>query len=532
MKKKKLIILILVFSIVLAVSCSKSESKSTTDDAATSDPNPQTRDSLTIVEPNEWIGMDTLQIAYYTSMQTLVADPLLMINDEGEIVPCLASSYEISADGKQITLTIPEDLKYATGETLLPEDIKASIQHGLELSPANADYAAIQTIEVDGNKVIIHMDKYSSSVLFYLTWQYITVIDKDQIDSLSEDELLWSAVPYGLYKLDEFVPGSHASISPNPYYKTQYPGVENKGVANVDNVTVKFMSDDFSIVQGLKSGEIDIAFQVSFDNLNEFENNDDFVVKYNDPAFSTYMILNNDNPILSDDRVCEAIMLLINREQIAEVNPMYRESYSHVLDNMMGFNQDFYDYFKETYSNNSSRAKELLAEAGYVDTNTDGYLEKDGKILEFSTVFYYPKAKPLADLIQIQLKEAGIKMNIEQVEFTIWNDSVTNEKFDAAIGLYGSDYGGGATITYRLRDANTLDQNQTSLFYESVEKFEEIIDPVEASVELAKAQKILVDSKRCFPLVQMRMASVYRKDISNLKFLGTQGGIILINDVN
>lgn len=527
MKRKHLLIIwVLILIIALSsVACESSQGEEEKDDNSK-------KSSLVIVEPNEWLGMDTLQTAYYTSMQTLVADPLLMRNDEGDIVPCLASDYDIAEDGKSITLTIPEGLKFATGEPLLPEDVKASIQHGLELSPMNADYSKIQSIEIDGNKVILYLDQYSSSVLYYLTWQYISVIDEDQINSLNEDELLWSAVPYGLYTLKEFVPGSHAEIVPNKHYKTSFPGVINQGEASVSQITVKFMGDMFSIVQGLKAGEIDIAFQVSFDNLDEFIDNEEFEIHYNEPAFGIYMFFNNDNPILEDDNVCEALMLLINREQIEEQNSMYKTSYSHVVDNMIGFDQEIYDYFKDNYSNNPEKAQQLLEEAGYTNLDKDGYLvDEKGNRLEFTTIFYHPQTQQLAELLQIQMKNVGIMMNIEQVDFSVWDNNVTSEKFDAAIGLYGADYGGGANITYRLRDPNMLDQGQTKAFYDSVERFETIQDPSEASKELANAQKIMVDSLRCFPFMQLRTASVYRKDVKGLKFLSTQGGIVLVNDV-
>lgn len=536
MKKKKWLFLTMLALAVMLVcaGCGGNDAPAGNDTeppAAAGDGETAARDSLVIVEPNEWLGMDLLQTAYYTSMQTLVADPILMLAEDGSIQPCLASAYSVSEDGKTITLTIPEGLRFATGEPLLPEDVKASLEHGLEVSPVNTDYAAIQSIEVDGNDVILYLDEYSASVLFYLTWQYVTVIDKDQITEMSDDELLWSAVPYGLYTLDEFVPGSHASLKPNPYYSTLYPGVTNKGPAPVENVTVKFMTDDFSIVQGLKAGEIDVAFQVSFDNLVEFEDNDEFVISYNDPAFSVYTVLNNDNEFFADDRVCEAVMAIIDREQMTEWTAMYKPSYSHVLENMMGFDQDIYDYFQTTYCNDPERAQQLLADAGFADTNGDGYLDRDGKTLEFTAIFYYAKAAQAAEILQIQFKEAGIKMNIEQMEYSLWADATANENYDMAIGLYGSDFGGGATITARVRDTNILTQEQTEQFYDYVDQSGRTVDSVESAKLLAEAQRILIDSKRIFPLCQVRMASVYRSGIEGIQFLSTQGGVVMINDV-
>ena len=85
------------------------------------------KETLIIGEAGQWWGLDTTLLDGSNFTQGLVADPLVVLDENGNMQPCIASAVAVSDDGKDITLTIPKGMKYASGEEVLPEDVVASL---------------------------------------------------------------------------------------------------------------------------------------------------------------------------------------------------------------------------------------------------------------------------------------------------------------------------------------------------------------------------------------------------------------------
>jgi len=87
------------------------------------------------------------------------------------------------------------------------------------------------------------------------------------------------------------------------------------------------------------------------------------------------------------------------------------------------------------YDIDINKAKELLAEAGWTDSDSDGILDKDGKPLEFSLLTFpnRPCLPPMAEALAGQLKEIGIKVNMETVESGVLSERQKTGEWDTAL---------------------------------------------------------------------------------------------------
>ena len=131
--------------------------------------------------------------------------------EESKVVDNVCTDWTVSDDGSYVTFNVPEGMKFSTGEPVEPEDVKASIEHGLEVSPYRDGYQNIESIEIDGRQVKLNLSHFSSDMEYYFTADFICIIDKDELDSMSNEELMWGCHPYGPYRLaDEngYVSGS------------------------------------------------------------------------------------------------------------------------------------------------------------------------------------------------------------------------------------------------------------------------------------------------------------------------------------
>lgn len=520
MKRNALaILLILLMSVTLFTGCGGKA------DTTASEVN-----AVTIAIASDWKAMDPYQADELNLTQRLVGDGLLALDyDTLEMVPNIISEYSISDDGKVITLTVPEGMKFADGNPVTPDDLKASIEWGMKSSPYSGDYSVFQTVAVEGNNVIINCEKFSSTALFYLTSTFIPIMEKAQIEAGTAESLFTDARPFGLFSVSEYVAGASIKLVRNDGYTTTNANILNKGASPLDEVLVKIIPDGFSRVSGLKSGELDIITYVPGENIAELKADPNIkVIQYATPGMR-YLELNRTNPFLSDQKVRQAIGFAINREEIATAsNGLVRTAYGFIVPEMLDYNAAFGEAYKTTNCNNVDKAVELLTAAGWKDSNGDGYVEKDGKTLEISLLGNQatPDTKTTTQIMQQQLKAIGVKVNIETMESGYLNDRVSGNNYDAA--LIGFSWPEPCSILpYIIKDEANLNGNN---FIQLSMDAAYIQDKTQREAQLTEAQEVLAADSCFIPVLQGVDAVAYRADkISGLTILPDTD--MLFNDV-
>jgi len=529
--KLLVLLLVLVLSLFLVIGCATGNNHDST--SGSSDEEGGGKKRLVFAESFEWEAMDLYQVEWDGLAQTAHTDGLLTFDlDSGEYVPNIASSFEILEGGTVIKLTIPEDLRYGDGTVLKPEDIKRSIEWGLEVSPYNWDYMVIQDITIDGNDVYLHCESYSTTLSnYYLTSFYLSTISADQINGSTQEELLTQArqyAPFYLESIDDYVAGSHVVLKRNEHYRTNNPSLSNQGPALFEELEVKFMPDGFSRVSGLKSGEIDIAADIPMENIKELENDPEIeVIKRNVPGIN-YMVLNKDNPLFSDINIRKAIALAINRDQIVTANQGYvLPAYSFIVPEMLDYSDEAVNYYRDNYANDIELAKELLADAGWADTDGDGYLDRDGQVFEFSLLSATESthSKNTLQIMQSDFREIGIKLNVSTAESGYISSATKDDDYDAAILIF--IWAEPASILpYLTNDPNNLeDESYYELINEAL-----VTEDDEARIALfVAAQKVMMDELAYIPILQEMSVIAYRNNISGIKFLEDKR--IVFNDI-
>lgn len=539
MKRRTALILVLLMLAGLAAGCSDSGSGSTPPAGDTSTTPPGGSDTAPSTEAGvksltlaslEWQAVDTYQITGTAGFQGLAMDTLLIYQPEdGTYIPSIAESYTLSEDGKTLTFTIPTDYKFHDGTPLTPEDIKRSYEWGMEISPYKEDYASIESIEIQGNDLIIHMEAFSSATIFSIAGGFMPIIPAAQLDSMSAEELLWGARPYGPFYLEEYVEGSHVTLKRNEYYKTHNPKVKNKGPMNVETVTVRFISDDFAMSNSVVAGEIDATGDYSSLMVSELSKNPDIAYEWQKDFQVTRMLLNNDYELFEDPNIREAIMLLVDRDGLAEyAEGVMRPAYAYSVSGMTDYSKEAEDYIESHYRYNPDKALQILADAGWADTDGDGYLDKDGTILSFTMNHTSgPFTKILVEYLQVRYREHGVRMELQNLERPLFNAAVkTDDNYHAAL----SNFSWGdtaATLPYLVTDKNILaDDTYFTLCYEAginadagvrVEKF-------------AEAQKILADSRCSIPIVRRNSLFVYNT-VTMADLVTDEYGSFYLNDI-
>ncbi|MGN0658249.1 MAG: ABC transporter substrate-binding protein [Emergencia sp.] len=486
--------------------------------------------NLSIID-GEWYGLDTYQLDETAGAQGLTSSALFQWNPEtNEMEDNVCTDWTVSEDGKTVTFNVPEGMKYSTGEQVEPEDVVASIQHGLDVSPYADGYENIESMEVDGRQVTLHLSQFRSDMEYYLCAGFVTVIDKDELDTMSNEELMWGCHPYGMYALAEengYVSGSEVNLVRNDGYVTTNPLVENKGAAKFETVNVRFNVEDFTATEELKNGTVDMIMSVTSDQKLELEGDESITLLDTTYPNITYFEMNTDSEVFSDINVRKALALAIDRDGMAEVvDGTIAPAYSMIYDSVQNFNQDAKDYFQKNLANDPEQAKKLLDEAGWKDSDGDGIREKDGKKLEF-TWYAWTDSTTIPEAMAEQLKEVGFKMNIEAIDWNYVYENINSDDYDAGIEWLSW------AEPMLVFNCCYYDQNapgNNDAYYDLVDKAAGTVDPEERNQLVGDIQMKLFENVNMIPMYAELSFTAVRNDLQGCNVLGD--GTMPLNDLS
>ena len=225
----------------------------------------------------------------------------------------------------------------------------------------------------------------------------------------------------GPYIYDEYVAGQYTTFVRNENYWGEQP--------YYDKIVAKYIPDNASRVQALKTGEIDLIYgsaELSYEDYNQATAIDGIEGKFAPSGSTVRNIILNFNGNLSDLSVRQALAYAIDKEAISEG---LTYGYEPVANTIVPDGTPYSDICgTEDYSYNVDRANQLLDEAGWIMNQSTGIREKNGTPLH--VVFTCPTDDStigsIATLFQSQLAEVGIEVEIKSMEKMEWYASYMN----------------------------------------------------------------------------------------------------------
>ncbi|PYI53136.1 peptide-binding protein [Paenibacillus flagellatus] len=368
-----------------------------------------------------------------TEVIDLVFSSLYKFNEKQDIVPDLAVGQPTFSDDKlTMTIKLRNDVKFSDGKPVTADDVVFTYS-----IPINPDYTGprkgafekMQKIEkVDDTTVKITFKEphagYIDMMIYNILPQHLL---KDvPVKEMDKSPFFKQPVGSGPYKLTEWKQGQYLSFVRNENYYNGKPAIEK--------VTAKIIPDANAMMAQLQTGEINVI-GVPADNLaaiEQYTKTNDKIKLQKGIAGSQYLFVawNLNNPLFQDKKVRQALTMAIDRKGIVDsvvegqgkvVNSQTPPTYWTYTDNVPKF--EF----------NADKAKQLLAEAGWKDTNGDGTLDKDGKNFEFEMqVNQGNKVREKGvTVIQQQLKKIGINVTPRVVESSAFTKNFQGKNFEA-----------------------------------------------------------------------------------------------------
>jgi peptide/nickel transport system substrate-binding protein len=419
-----------------------------------------------------------------------VFEGLTRINENGEVLPALATSWDISEDGLTYTFTLAEGVTFHDGTSFDSSDAKFSLDRIASEESENAQkalYAAIESVEApDASTLVINLSKPDGKLLFSLGWgDAVMVAPESAGDNKS------NPVGTGPFTFAEWTKGDSVKLEKN----SNYWGED----VSLEGATFRFISDPTAAFSAMMSGDLD-AFPnfPAPENIVQFEADPRFTVAIGSTEGETILSTNNQKPPFDNLKVRQAIANAINRQSIID-GAMF--GYGTPIGTHFAPHHPAYVDLTGASAYDPEKAKALLAEAGFPDG--------------FEATIKLPPpayARRGGEIIAADLRKVGIELEIIPVEWNVWLPEVFRAKdYDLTIVSHTEplDIGIYARPDYYFQFQN--------------EEFNGLIEQINAETDTAKAyemygqaQKILSDNAVNGFLFQLAKHGVWNKDLEGM----------------
>ncbi|MGG1664349.1 ABC transporter substrate-binding protein [Brevibacillus sp. NRS-1366] len=431
---------LLLVTVVFLAGCTSSTPSQTNGENDQSSGKASVGGTIVIAAPTEPDTMDMHLTAWYDDANTRIYDFLLARSETGKIIPGLAQSYSVSDDGKAWTFQLRKDVTFQSGAPMTAETVKLSIDRCLKICPDKLMLGPIEKVEVSGPYTvkITLTEKYAPFLT--IAADFLAVLDPARVDELG-DKFGNNPSATGPLVFHEKVRGASLTYKLNKAYKWSPDNAENKGAPYLDEVVFRFIKDDDTKMLEFKKGTVQIFQQVPTNYVNELENLPGVEISKTLEAGLNYLGFNNKNPYFQDVRVRQAIAMAVDRTPIVQyaMSGLAKPIHGPLPTTIPGYSQKIEDMAKEMYKRDITKSKQLLAEAGWMDTNGDGILEKNGE--PFSTELMIEggtEKQKMAVILQSQLKEVGIDVKITSVtDWLTFRDRMAKGTHEMFLNEYG-----------------------------------------------------------------------------------------------
>lgn len=377
-------------------------------------------------------GERVLNIA--TIGETTTLSPLYMIADnrptqkllfeglvkyvDGEAVPVLAESWELSEDGTQLTFYLRQGVTFHDGEPFNAAAAIANIEAwhvnpAMGSLPGVVSYTGIEA--VDEYTVRLTYDNPYYAYINDFCWPDVCTMISPKLITQGDFQTVNGYAGTGPYIYDEYVAGQYTTFVRNENYWGEQP--------YYDKIVAKYIPDNASRVQALKTGEIDLIYgsaELSYEDYNQAIAMDGIAGQLAPSGSTIRSIILNFNGNLGDLSVRQALACAIDKEAISEG---LTDGYEPVADTIVPDGTPYSDIAGTVeYAYDVERANQLLDGAGWVMDESSGIRQKDGTPLQvtFTCPTDDSTVGDIATLLQSQLAEVGIDMEIRSMEKMEW----------------------------------------------------------------------------------------------------------------
>lgn len=472
----------------------------------------------------------------FTARQVL--DNLVSQTDDGDIVPWIATDWEVSDDGLVWTLTLRDDVEFTDGTELDAEAVAYNFDYwmdgGNSTAQVHLDGFYDHAEAVDDHVVEIHLSSPLATFMSSLSQSYFGLQSPTALENRTEEENCTEPIGSGPFSVAEWKRGEYIEFQRNDDYNWAPENAKHQGPAYLDAIRWNIIPDNTSRYGSLLSGETQAVGEIPAVNVAEAEELFDYT-QYITPGRPMVMNLNTDRGIFADQQVRQALSFATDREANVEsafLGTVPFEPSGYLSQSTPDYDADAAD----EYPFDLDRANKLLDEAGWDERDDEGTRIKDGQRLE-ATVTYglnsivTPDGGTVIQNFQEQAREAGFDLKLRPLtpSENFSGAFSTPDSYDAQVGYWTSPHAGILNINYRPsteehpNGANTTFLHDEAVF-DTIQQALQAPTDEEVSQLFSQAQYELSETAAAIGLYTQTNSLAVSDDAEGIWLEAAQGG--------
>ena len=398
--------------------------------------------------------------------------------EDGELVPAMAQSYEVSEDGTVYTFKLKEGLKWSDGSPLTAYDFEYSWKRVCDPEVASDTAGTVYKIVKDGAACFVDgtvaVDDLPIKALDDTTLQVELVspasyflqltastafmpVKKEVVEAYGND---WVADPATYVCNGPFMP---SEFGLDGYTFVKNPNYYNADEVKIDVVRYEFIGASETAKMAFDSGEIDIATSVSNDAVAQYQGTPNLMAT---PRMGyRYYEFNCSNGIFADARVRRALTIALNREYVVRDGihdsnfPLLNGWVPYTVKDVLDPSVDWRDAQGPAFEEDIEEAKALIAEA-LADAGLDAFPSFRISYVGDNTELVNAGMAMMLSWAQ----NLGIEATLDPVEYGVYwaDDTGTRASGDYEIAYMGYtlDYAEPSAAFFLLENADGTAKNR------------------------------------------------------------------------
>jgi peptide/nickel transport system substrate-binding protein len=412
-------------------------------------------------------------------IRQLIFNSLTRKNEKFEAVPDLAEKIEAAPDFKTFTFRLRPGIKFHHDKPLTSRDVKYTFETLLKLDSGKRLELQNQLdfIETPDDLTVVFRCKLPTPGMSNL------IIPIGIIPEGTGDTVARMPIGTGPFKFVSFTEDQEIVLAANETYYEGKPAI--------NRLRVRIIPDNQTRDSELRKGSSDLAINADFDPITTegLKTAQGVKVIQSDGTNVAHLGINVNDPILKDPRIRQAIAYSLNREAI--IRDLLRGQ-GKPASNILPTAQWAFEPAVTRYDYNLDKARQLLDAAG---KKSDGSKPRFEIRLKVSPTTLYKK---VAEMIQEQLRQVGIDLKIDTVEFSTMTQQLNDGNYQMYLRVaIGSNQSPDIfKFMYHSKSIPPNGQNRMRYSNPKVDKMidDALLAPPEKQKQLyAELQKILAE---------------------------------------
>ncbi len=439
----------------------------------------------------------------------------------------LATKWDVSPDAMTFTFTLRTDVKFHDGTPFNADAVKKTFEHIIDpnskslsaLGSLNPGDSYVSTDVVDDSTVKVTFKVANGGFLNAVTGISLAPISPAALAKYGAD-FGSNPVGTGPFKFKEWVKQDHVTIVKNPDYNWAPSPFQHNGAPYLDEIVFQIIPEASTRGVTLENGEVDMTEELTPDDFNRLTGSGGSFqgLRIKTTGMPYDMMINVTKAPTDELPVRQAMEFATNKKAIVDTlfSGIYEPAYAPVDPTTLGFDKSL----ESIYTFDADKAKSLLEGAGW-KAGSDGMRSKDGKALEILFInlagFGFDG---IAQLMQAQFKDVGMKMDITQQSFPAVQDALHRGDHNMAPFFFyavdpsfaNSIYSTEAISTFNWMHYSNADVDKL------IQQGQQEVDPAKRAPIYIELNKKVMDDAVMIPIYYKAVVLAAKKSVQGFKY--------------